>query len=179
MGLKEAINSYDEALYHVSFLQTLSSLKDWTDAEKILYIIKNIITQSNFHVTSHKQMAFLVLYYFYYLWEVPFTNGYTIYFIKDHLALSLWNISSINTLWFTNFRQYFDLWKNELFLNKIIDMTREDGVRYTHPEVERVYDFVQFFMVFLHENLELYSLDSEHFPLFKWLVNEIVETLYN
>ncbi len=175
MSVERIISLYEDAQYRDSFLETLKSFKFWINSNTLVYLIKNIITRDWFFVRDKKQLKLLILYYFYLLWEVSFTNDYKILFRKDKLHINMKFILQLETLDLNNFKQFFDLGKNEVFLTRIIDTTLPESSLNQRNDVVRVWTLIDFFIVFLHENFELYSLEWEYFPLFKWLINEVQE----
>ena len=172
--MRDYISYYDDQNYRQSFLMVLSSFTKESSPSNIVYLIKNIIAQDNFQVNSKEQLRKLVFYYFYTLWEVRFTNDYCIYFKKDILDMKLFSFVTIEeNEKYSNFQQYFDLWKNVVFLNKVIDTTIEKHLEWIKKNAIEVSTIIDFFIVILHENFELYTLEWEHFPLFKWLIWEL------
>jgi hypothetical protein len=73
-----------------------------------------------------------------------------------------------------NFKQYFNLWKNEVFLNKIIDTTSFIQWYNYKQWARKVWNIVDFFINFTYECSDLYAFSGEHFPLFKWLINKLI-----
>lgn len=164
---------YDEQKYGKSLLECLRSFKEGTTPEAIVFLIKNSISMDGFKIKDQGQIKKLTFYYFYLLWKVTFTNDYQFYFKKEILRVNLRFLLSHE--WESDFAHYFDLGKNVIFLNKIKDLTATWGPTEFRKWVIEVDDIIDFFIAFTHENLELYSLEWEHFPLFKWVINELSE----
>ena len=139
----------------------------------ILYYLKSKLAIDGFHIKEKKEIKKLFFYYFYLIWEVSFDNNYSFSFKKE-LKIDFLNFDNdIKEL--KNYKNYFNLWKNEVFLNKIIDISIwEDKMNFNHW-AKSVIDIVDFFLVFTHDCSELYAFSWEHFPLFKWLINELLD----
>ena len=173
MILNKSIDYFETEDYKKSLLETLKSFKNWITDEKILYIIKNLVVFNNFEFENNKNIKLLLFYYFYIKWRVEFDNWYTFYF-NDKLDLDLIKLVNINKQGLSNFKQYFDFWKNDIFLNKIIDLTISNREIETDKKIIDVDNIVDYFFCFTKECSELYSFSWENFPLFKWLINDIV-----
>lgn len=169
--MKNFVDLYENEYYKKSFLNTLLSLKDWITEENLLYLIKNIITKDDFKVKNIEQIKKIVFYYFYKKWNVEFDNNYSFNFKKNTLKVNLKFFQEERE--YKDFKKYFNLWKNEVFLNKVIDTTIWQNINDFRQWAVWVDNIIDFFIYFLKENFELYSLSWEHFPLFKWLINEI------
>jgi hypothetical protein len=89
---------------------------------------------------------------------VKFENNYIFYFRKELLKLNFNNLEK-QIEWLNNLKDYFDLWANDIYLNKI-------------KETDNIIDF---FLYFTSECSELYAFSGEHFPFFKWLINELID----
>lgn len=140
---------------------------------EILYYLKAILVLDDFKIKNKDEIKKLLFYYFYLSWKVEFENNYIFYF-KGNLYLNFLNLErDISEL--SDFKQYFDLWKNEIFLNKIIDKSiKQDKNNFREWAVE-IDNIIDFFMNFTHECSELYAFSWENFPLFKWLINELID----
>ena len=169
---------YDDERYQDSLLITISLMKQQVTDKNILMIIKNIVALSGFTLKNHKTMSMLVFWYFFKKWSVDFSNGYSLKCKNEKLTVDMefFGRKTYSTL--SNFSQFFDLGKNEIFLSKIVDTTNkpytEDDKNARKLKANNIFDF---FILFLHENFELYSLEGEEFPLFKWLINELAEDI--
>lgn len=151
------IEMYDNQLYKSCHLQSLIDLKSNKDPDNFLYILKSIISQDWFKVFSHSQCKKLLFYYFYLQWKVEFENGYTLFIDSQKYKLDLMNISAIN-IDFSKFIDICDFWKNKHFLENI----------------DNDKNIINYILEFIKENSELYAFSGENFPLFKWLINELV-----
>lgn len=167
------INLYEDGNYKLSYRETLRSFKSISE-DSIVYLIKNIITKDGFQITDKKQMKLLVFYYFYLRWEVNFDNDYDFFICKESLNINLVNLKNIDNIWLVNFKQYFKFWRNEIFLNNIVDLSSGEGIESSNESLQKADNIIDFFLYFLHQNFELYSLKWKHFTLFKWIINEIV-----
>ncbi len=172
------VSLYDEEKFKLSLLQILSLFRwgEYKQSECIMFIIKNIITLHDFQIQNKFLIKLLLVYYFFIEWKVKFTNDYSIRFSSKFLPKWLtWFEKYIREHVKEDFQSFLILWKNTIFLNKIRDITlKESNIEY----VERVKDvdnFIDFFLKIVHENSELYSFSWEHFPLLKWLINELCE----
>jgi hypothetical protein len=150
---------YDNEDYNLCLLKSLIKLKDnWKNHENILYIIKSLISIEGFKVHSISQCKILIFYYFYTLWRVEFEWWYT--FIIDNTKYHIWLNDIINdNVSFDKFKSICDFWKNKHFLADIDDNI---GIN-------------NYILMFIKQNSELYAFSWDNFPLFKWIINEVVE----
>lgn len=154
----ELYKIYDNQEYKKCHIESLKKLQFDKDPENILYILKSIISQDSFKVFSHSQCKKLLFYYFYLLWKIEFENGYCLEINSYNYKISLKNISEKNI----NFEKFIDIcnfWKNKHFLENI----------------DKNQNIIDYILEFIKENSELYAFSWEHFPLFKWLINELVD----
>ena len=150
---------YDNRDYKLSLLNSLKILKDsHTDHVSVLYIIKSIISLDGFKVRSISQCKILIFYYFYRLWKVEFEWWYTFIINNTKYSIGLNDIIT-NNINFDDFINICDFWKNEHFLENI-------------DSNQKIIDYI---LEFIKENSELYAFAWENFPLFKWIINEVVE----
>ncbi|MDD3145130.1 MAG: hypothetical protein PHV23_03370 [Candidatus Gracilibacteria bacterium] len=173
MILNMNIDYFETEDYKKSLLETLKSFNDGITDEKLLYIIKNLVVFNNFEFENNKNIKLLLFYYFYLKGGVEFDNGYKFSF-NNNLDLNLNKLLNINNTQLSNFKQYFDFGKNEIFLNKIIDLTVLSREVNADKKIVDVDNIIDFFFCFTKECSELYSFSGEHFPLFKWLINDVV-----
>lgn len=170
------IEAYDVWKYKKSLMMTLVLFKHQISQETIVMVIKNIVAIHGFKVENPTYMKQLVFFYFYVCGSVDFTNGYSLKIHKEKITVNIDFFAKKKYEWYQDFQQYFDFWKNEIFLNRIVDSTvktyTEADKNIWKLEAKTLFDF---FILFLHENFELYSLEGEYFPLFKWLINELAE----
>ena len=141
---------------------------------EILYYIKSILVLNDFKVDNTKKIKELWFYYFYLVGRVEFTNNYALIFNKKILDIRFCDLES-KVYKIKDFKQYFIFWNNHIFLNKIMDITSSEGIQKDHENLKKANNIIDFFFYFVHECSELYSFSWEHFPLFKWLINEICE----
>lgn len=172
------LESYELENYSKSLLLILTNFSKELNEEKILMIIKNLVALNNFSIHNSDVIKKLVFWYFFLRWLVDFSNGYTLICKKEYLEVNFNFFMKKEYETLTNYSQFFDFGKNEIFLNKIVDTTIATYSDYDKAtwkaEANTIFDF---FILFLYENFELYSLEWEHFPLFKWLINELAEDL--
>lgn len=161
---------YDKKDYKTSLRESLRALKlSQRDGEEYIYIIKNIISLDDFLVKNTALMQKLFFYSFYSRGKVSFTNNYSFYF-WENLSLSLFSLHK-DYKNISHFHQYFAFGENEIFLSNICDMTN-----WKKWEQEReAFNIIEYFLYFTFECSELYSFSWEHFPLYKWLIWELVE----
>ncbi len=137
---------------------------------EILYYIKSRIVADNFKIANKKEMKELLFYYFYLVWKVEFENNYSILFNKQQLKIHFWDLKE-NIYTLKDFSTYFDFWKNKHFLQSKLDKktwaTIDPNSNYKGKNI------IDFFLYQTHECSELYAFSWEHFPLFKWLINEL------
>lgn len=169
------VELYDQWSYKLSFRENLRSYKDWLTAEKLVYGIKNIITNDDFKIKNTDQVKKLTFYYFYLSGGASFTNGYSFSFNKEKLHVDINFFEEYEQLNLSDFQQYFHLWRNDIFLSKVVDTSIGQDISTFREGAKEVDNIIDFFTYFLHENLELYSLAWEHFPLFKWIINELMD----
>ena len=173
MNKNEIIQLFDEEEYREVFNVTNPYKKEKILASEILYFLKSKIVLDGFQIKDKKEIKKIFFYYFYLVWEVKFENNYIFYFKKELLNLDINNLNE-RIIWLNNFKQYFNIWKNEVFLNKIIDRTvLKEGLNYGEWAL-KVDNIIDFFINFTYECSELYVFSWVHFPLFKWLINELV-----
>jgi len=139
---------------------------------EILYFLKSKLVLDYFKIKDKKEIKKLLFYYFYLVWKVEFENNYSFYFKKDLLKLNFKNLEK-ELEWLKDFKKYFELWKNDVFLNKIIDETTNYNEKNIRQWAIKVNNIIEFFIEFTKECSELYTFSWEHFPLFKWLINEL------
>lgn len=138
---------------------------------EILYFLKSKIVLDDYKVRDVLEIKKLFFYYFYLLWKVEFENSYVFYFNKN-LKIGF-NSFEKDISYLKNFKNYFTFWKNEVFLNKIIDKSiKQNKMNFKHWAVG-VDNIVDFFINFTYECSQLYAFSWEHFPLFKWLINQL------
>ena len=147
--------------------------KDILDYE-ILYFLKSKLVLDDFKIIDKNEIKKLLFYYFYLAWKVSFENNYKFIFRKKLLKLSFYNLEN-NIKSLQNFKQYFDLWKNKIFLNKVIDITVSWNNKNYRQWAIKVNNIIDFFINFIHECSELYNFSWEHFPLFKWVINKLMD----
>lgn len=151
------IKLYDQELYKESYITTLQSYNN-ISSEAILYTIKNIITIDSFKVSSISQLKKLLFFYFYKKWDIKFENGFIIYIDNKNYNISLNDISE-NKLLVSDYNNLINYWKNEIFLKWL----------------KQTDNLIDHLLLYVKENSELYAFEWEHFPLFKWLINELVD----
>lgn len=150
---------YDNQDYKKCLLNSLIHLKESdSNSEDILYIIKSIISLDSFKIESIIQCKILLFYYFYTLWIIKFENWYTFVIHNDKYTLGLSDIIN-NKIDFDTFINICDFWKNKHFLS---DLDTQENI-------------IDYILWFIKENSELYAFSWKHFPLFKWLINELVD----
>ncbi len=172
MNKQKIIELFDQEKYKEVYDLTNPYKKENIKDYELLYFLKSKVVLDDFNIEDKDEIKKIFFYYFYLVWEVKFENNYSIIFKKDLLKLNFKNLEK-QIKWLDNFKQYFNLWKNEVFLNKVIDVT----VNYDKIEIRewaiKVNNLIDFFIEFTKECSELYGFSGEHFPLFKWLINEI------
>ena len=172
MNKNKIIELFDNEKYKEVYTLTNPYSKANILAYEILYFLKSKLVLYDFKIKDKEEIKRILFYYFYLVWKVEFDNWYYFSFKKDLLNLNFKNLEN-DIKWLKNFKQYFELWKNEVFLNKIIDVTidnKQENYRQWAIEVNNIIDF---FIEFTKECSELYAFVWEHFPLFKWLINEL------
>jgi len=125
---------------------------------EILYYLKSKLALDNFKIKDSLEVKKILFYYFYLVWNVKFENNYSFSFNKKLLKLNFNNLEK-EIKWLNNFKQYFSLWRNEIFLNKVTNTNT----------------IIDFFIKFTYECSELYAFSGEDLPLFKWLINELID----
>lgn len=172
MNKQKIIELFDQEKYKEVYDLTNPYKKENIKDYELLYFLKSKVVLDDFNIEHKDEIKKIFFYYFYLVWEVKFESNYSILFKKDLIRLDFKDLDN-QIKWLKNFKQYFDLWKNEVFLNKIIDVT----VNYDKIEIRewavKVNNIIDFFIEFTKECSELYAFSGEHFPLFKWLINEI------
>lgn len=174
MEKNEILEMFDYEKYNEVMDITNPYNLEFINDYEILYYLKSKLVLDNFKINDKNEIKKLLFYYFYLLWAVEFENDYNFSFKKDLLNISFNNFED-ETSWLSNFKQYFDLWKNEIFLNKIVDSTSSNKLSDYRDWAFEVDNLIDFFIYFTHECSELYAFSWEHFPLFKWLINELID----
>lgn len=154
----EIYEHYDNQFYQLCHIHCLKNLKYNNNSDTILYLLKSIISEDGFKIFSLSQCKKLLFYYFYLEEKVVFDNGYVLKINSQNYKLSLQNISDIN-IDFEKFIEICDFWKNKHFLENI----------------HKNQNIIDYILDFVKQNSELYAFSWEHFPLFKWLINELVD----
>lgn len=174
MNKQEIIELFDNEKYKEVYDLTNPYKKEKVLDYEILYFIKSKLVLDAFKIKDKEEIKKLFFYYFYLVWEIKFENSYSFSFKKDLLKLEFKNLEK-QIKWLGDFKQYFELWKNKVFLNKVIDITVDYNERNIRQWAVKVNNIIDFFIEFTKECSELYAFSWEHFPLFKWLINEINE----
>lgn len=171
MNKNEIIDLFDDESYiEVLNLTNPYNKKEIKDFD-VLYYLKSILALDNFVIKDKNEIKKLFFYYFYLKGSVDFDNNYSFSF-KDTFNLEFKSFNKdIEKI--KGFENYFDLWKNTVFLNKIIDKSISNKNLIYNEWAKEVYNIVDFFIVFTHECSELYAFSWEELPLFKWLINEL------
>ena len=172
MNKQEIIELFDNEKYKEVYDLTNPYKKEKVLDYEILYFIKSKLVLDAFKIKDKEEIKKLFFYYFYLVWEIKFENSYSFSFKKDLLKLEFKNLEK-QIKWLGDFKQYFELWKNKVFLNKVIDITVDYNERNIRQWAVKVNNIIDFFIEFTKECSELYAFSWEHFPLFKWLINEI------
>lgn len=172
MILGAFVLAFDDEDYSQSFIETLKNLKVWVNENNILYLIKNLVIRNNF--TVDRNIKLLLFYYFYLQWEVVFENWYSLKILNQKLDVRLTSLLMVDKMRLTDLKQYFDFWKNDIFLNKIVDLTISKIPCNADRKIVWADNIVDFCMLFIKECSGLYAFSWEHFPLLKWLINEII-----
>jgi len=141
---------------------------------ELLYYLKSKLALDNFIIKDKEEVKKILFYYFYLVWEVKFENDYNFKFKKDELKINFSNLDK-DILWLIDFKQYFILSKNIIFLDKIKDLSIENNSFYSREWAIEVDNIIDFCLYFTYECSELYSFSWEHFPLFKWLINNLLD----
>ncbi len=139
---------------------------------ELLYYLKSTLACNDFNINEVQEVKKLLFYYFYLLWEVQFDNWYTFRFRKEMYKISFSHFDT-DIQFIKWYKDYFDFWKNEVFLNKIIDTSNGKKIWEWQKWVIETDNIVDYFLYFTYECSELYTFKWEHFPLFKWLINEL------
>ncbi len=173
MTKNKIIELFDNEKYKEVYKLTNPYNKDIILDYEILYFLKSKLVLDDFKINNSNEIKKILFYYFYLLWKIKFENNYSFYFKKELLKLDFNNLEKdLNSL--KDFKQYFELWKNKVFLNKIIDKTLKNNNKMEFRQWSKeVYNIIDFFIEFTKECSELYAFSWEHFPLFKWLINEL------
>ena len=170
--MNKIIELYDDAKYRESLLACLVSLKDGFTQTNCLYIIKNIITLDEFEVRSRDRIKKLLFYYWNLKGSVEFTNDYS-FSMTDELNINLHFLLHHEEMDISDFQQYLELGENTIFLERIYDTSRWSAYDKTRRDAREANNIIDFYLFFCHECSELYSFSGPHFPLFKWLINEL------
>ena len=175
MTEKEIIALFDEEKYRevldITDIYKNKYLKDF----EVLYYLKSKLVLDDFEIKDLEETKKILFYYFYLVWKVDFSNDYSFCFKKDSLEIRDFSVLEKTIEGKSDFKNSFLLWKNEIFLNKIIDQSIQNDESKFKDWARKVNNLIDFFLVFTHECSELYSFSGEHFPLFKWLINELLE----
>lgn len=170
MNKEEIIELFDNENYQI-ILDNIDINNSIFDYE-VLYYLKSKLALNDFKIYDIYEIKKIVFYYFYLVWSVDFENNYSFTFNKNLLILDFKNLDN-EIIKINNFKKYFNLWKNEIFLNKIKDNSIKDIIISYSEDAVEVNNIIDFFIYFTHECSELYAFSWEHFPLFKWLINEL------
>lgn len=166
------IDLFDNEQYEEVYDLTNPYNKNILNDYEILYFLKTKLALDDFQIKDKNEIKKLLFYYFYIVGSVEFENKYSFSFNKELLKISFKNLEK-NIEWLSDFKQYFDLGKNEIFLNKIIDKSLKNNNWKYKKWSKEVNNIVDFFILFTYECSELYAFKWEHFPLFKWLINKL------
>ena len=172
MNKNKIIELFDNEKYKEVYTLTNPYKKEDILDYEILYFLKSKLVLNDFKIKDKEEIKRILFYYFYLVWKVEFDNWYYFSFKKDLLKLNFNDLEN-DIKWLKNFKQYFELWKNEVFLNKIIDITIDNKIKDYRQWAVEVSNIIDFFIEFTKECSELYVFVWEHFSLFKWLINEL------
>ena len=166
------IDLFDQQKYSEVIALTNPYLEHNIGDFELLYYLKSILAFHDFKIEDREEIKKIFFYFFYMSWSVAFENWYTIFFKKDVLQIDFLHFDD-NVKEYRNFSDFFDFWKNDIFLNKIVDTTRWIQLNDYREWAIEVDNIVDFFLNFVHECSELYAFKWEHFPLLKRLINEL------
>lgn len=173
MTKNKIIDLFDYENYSEVYDLTNPYKKDIILDYEILYFLKSKLALDKFKIKDKKEIKKLFFYYFYLVWKVEFDNNYYFSF-NNSIKISFKEFEK-EILKLNDFKNYFYLWKNEIFLNKIVDTTiLKDWLNYREWAFE-VNNIIDFFIVFTYECSELYAFSWNELPLFKWLINELID----
>lgn len=172
MNKNKIIELFDNEKYKEVYNLTNPYKKENILDYEILYFLKSKLVLNDFKIKDKNEIKKILFYYFYLTWKVEFENWYYFSFKNKLLKLDFNNLDE-QVKFLKDFKNYFDLWKNKIFLNKIIDNTINIKNKNYREWVIIVENIIDFFIEFTKECSELYAFYWEHFPLFKWLINEL------